>query len=174
MGGRPSKPVDMLLLEGKSHRTKAELELRKEAEKALYTGECFLETQQVKENQIAHKEFLRLKRLYGKITYIDALDQQIINRYCLEIANQVRLSVLLDKLENKLDDDKLETNDLVNLSKSISSILSNVAKSKELLLKYEDRLFLNPATRVKSIPKTPEKKAKPSGIAAFRSQRTDG
>jgi hypothetical protein len=42
-----------------------------------------------------------------------------------------------------------------------------MAKSKELLLKYEDRLFLNPATRVKAIPKQPEKKATESGMSRF-------
>jgi hypothetical protein len=47
-------------------------------------------------------------------------------------------------------------------------------KSKELLLKYEDRLFLSPAGRIKSIPKTPQKKEKPSGIAAYRAKRVDG
>ena len=167
MAGRTSKPTELILLEGKSHRTKAEIEYRKQAEETLYTGENFKETKQVKNNKVAHTEFLRLKRLYSKISFVDALDEQVINRYCLEISNQFRLEELLDKLEDKLDDADIEPKHLISLAKSISSILSNINKSKELLLKYEDRLFLNPAGRMRSIPKTPPKKEEKTGMAAL-------
>lgn len=171
--GRPSKPVDLILLEGnKDRRTKAELEYRKKAEEALYTGENFKEEKFVKENPIAHKEFLRLRRLYSKISFVDALDQQMINRYCLEVANLSNLQKLYEKLESKIDDcEQLETKDIVQLYKSITGVLSNMHKSKELLLKYEDRLFLNPTSRIRSIPKKPPEEEKPSGMAAFMNKR---
>lgn len=174
MAGRPSKPTELILYEGKSHRTKAEIGQRKQAEQSLYTGESFKESKAVKDNKTAHSEFIRLKRLYSKITYIDALDQQVINRYCLEISNQERLTSLLEKMESRIDeDDGIDTKDLIQLYKSISGVLTNIAKSKEMLLKYEDRLFLNPATRVRSIPKTPEKPKEQSGMAKFMSKRAD-
>ena len=175
MAGRPSKPTDMILLEGKSHRTKAELNHRKSAEQALYTGENFRESVQVKNNPIAHKEFSRLKKLYAKIAYIDALDQQVINRYCLEIANQIRLADLAEKLELKIDEinDNMRTSNIVALFKAISGVEYEIRKSKEFLLKFEDRLFLNPASRIRSVPKTPEKQAPESGIAAYRARRAD-
>jgi hypothetical protein len=44
----------------------------------------------------------------------------------------------------------------------------NITKSKELLLKYEDRLFLNPASRIRSIPKKPPEEEKQSRFAAFK------
>lgn len=154
------------------HRTRAEKEFRKEMETFLYTGETFTESKQVRENKIAHKEFLRLKRLYSKIVFIDGLDEQIINRYCLEVANQVQLQMLLDKMEARIDE--CEPDNLVQLYKSISGVLSNINKSKGLLLKYEDRLFLNPAGRIKAIPKTPPKEGPKSGMAAFLAKRADG
>ena len=47
-------------------------------------------------------------------------------------------------------------------------VLTNaIHKGVELLLKYEDRLFLNPAARIRAVPKTPPKEEKPAGIAAF-------
>jgi len=174
MAGRPSKPTELLLFEGKSHRTKKELENRKKVEQTLYTGETFKEQKQVKDNAIAHAEFLRLKRLYHKISYIDALDQQIINRYCLEISNQIRYQKLLDKLEIKLDDENIETSDLVQISKSISGVMGAIGKSNELLLKYEDRLFLNPSGRIKSVPKKVKEEKKQTGIEAFRQKLAEG
>jgi len=158
------------MLENKSHRTKAEIKYRKQAEQALYTGEHFKELPQVKNNKIAHAEFLRLKRLYEKISYVDALDQQIINRYCLEVANTYAIQQLLDKLENDLEEAE-EFNDRLKLYEAINKTMSAGDKSKALLLKYEDRLFLNPTTRIKSIPKTPEKKEEKSGMAAYREKR---
>ena len=38
MGGRPSKPVAVIRKEGKSHRTKAEMNAREKCEAALATG----------------------------------------------------------------------------------------------------------------------------------------
>lgn len=173
MAGRPSKPVDLILAEGnKDRRTKAELEFRKQAEKNLYTGENFVESKQVKADTTAHKEFLRLKRLYSKVAYVDALDQQIINRYCLEITNQYKLQELLDKMESNIDDcENLETKDIIQLYKSINSVLSNINKSKDLLLKYEDRLFLNPTSRIKSVPKKPPQPEKKSKLQSFMNNR---
>ena len=57
------KSADIIRMEGKSHRTKKELRQREQAEKALLTGIPLKERQEVKDNEIAHKEFLRLKWL---------------------------------------------------------------------------------------------------------------
>lgn len=172
MAGRPSKPTEIIEAEGKTHLTKAEIEHRKQAEKSLYTGENFTESKQVKQNKIAHTEFLRLRRLYNKITYVDALDQQIVNRYCLEISNQEKLQQILEKMELKIDDcEQLETKDIIQLYKSINGVLSNINKSKSLLLQYEDRLFLNPTSRIKSVPKKPEKPEKKSRLKSFMDNR---
>ena len=51
-------------------------------EKSLYTGMDFRESPAIKLDPIAHKEFLRLRKLYKQIQYVDGLDEQIINRYC--------------------------------------------------------------------------------------------
>jgi phage terminase small subunit len=170
MGGRPSKPTELILLEGKSHRTKAEIDHRKKNEQALYTGEFFQESPQVKSNKIAHAEFIRLRRLYDKITYVDALDQQVINRYCLEVANTYQLQEVVNRLYTELDkterfEDRLRVYDLINKA------LAAQEKNKTMLLKYEDRLFLNPTGRMRAIPKTPEKKEAKTGMAAFMARR---
>ena len=78
----PPKPHIVLINEGKSHRTKAELKQREEAEKALVTGEKLKERKEVKENPIAHKEFRRISKLLKNIEKNDALYEPIINRYC--------------------------------------------------------------------------------------------
>lgn len=81
--GRPPKPYAVLAGEGKSHRTKAELEARKQGEAALATGETLKEKPETKANITAHREFLRLKKLLTSIGKFDAIYENVINRYCV-------------------------------------------------------------------------------------------
>lgn len=154
MAGRSSKPVYLLKQEGKSHRTKKELEHREKAEKSLYTGVAFKESPAVKFDPIAHKEFLRLKKLYKKIQYVDGLDEQIINRYCMLISQEVKLQKIMDSMSLDIEQCE-EFEDRMEIYKNINGMTTKLNQTRDMLLKLEDRLFLNPTTRVKSIPKTP-------------------
>lgn len=170
MAGRPSKPVQLIKLEGKSHRTKKELKHRENAEKSLYTGTTFKESPAVKADPIAHKEFLRLKKLYKKIQYVDGLDEQIINRYCMLISQEQALSKMMEQMHmdiNELEDPQ----DRLSVYKSIAGVTDKTMKTREMLLKLEDRLFLNPTARIKSIPKQPPEEKKESAMAEFLKRR---
>ena len=79
----PSKTVSIIRSEGKSHRTKRELRQREQAEKAVLTGIPLKERPEVRENETAHKEFLRLKKLLEKIDKFDDMYGAVINRYCI-------------------------------------------------------------------------------------------
>ena len=120
--------------------------------KIVYTTE----SDAVKADPIAHKESLRLKKLYKHIQYVDGLDEQMINRYCLLISQEKSQQELL----NETDDSK----EKMGLYKSID-------KTREMLLKLEDRLFLNPTARVKAIPKTQQEEGKKSPMAEFLTRR---
>ncbi|MBE5875658.1 MAG: hypothetical protein E7290_02070 [Lachnospiraceae bacterium] len=84
--GRPSKPFSVISTEGKSHRTKAEMEQRKKAEEELLTGVSLKERKEVRENDRAHKEFMKVNKLLKKINKNDALFEGVINRYCMLVA----------------------------------------------------------------------------------------
>lgn len=156
MAGRPSKPVQLLKLEGKSHRTKKELEYREKVEKSLYTGTTFKEAPAVKADPIAHREFLRLKKLYKNIQYVDGLDERIINRYCLMISQEQSMQEMIAQAES--NEEKLE-------------LYKQINKTRDAILKLEDRLFLNPTARVKAIPKNPPEEKKQSPMAEFLKRR---
>ena len=170
MAGRPSKPIELIVLENKNHITKAESKTRKRAESALKTNNPLIETEAVKGNKVAHKEFLRLKKLYENIEFVDALDTQIINRYCLGVSETIRLRAMLDKMEEALDDKELNGGALAKMCMAINSLEGKIQQQEKLLLSYEDRLFLNPAGRMRAIPKKPEKK-EATGIEAYRNRR---
>lgn len=170
MAGRPSKPVQLIKLEGKSHRTKKELEHREKAEKSLYTGTAFKESPAVKGDPVAHREFMRLKKLYKKIEYVDGLDEQIINRYCMMVSQEQSIQRLIADMNADVANCE-EFADRLELYNAISGAVAKLTQIRNMLIKLEDRLFLNPTARIKSIPKTPPEKEKGSAMAQFMKRR---
>lgn len=171
MAGRPSKPVSVIESEGKSHRTKAELEVRKQAEQELLTGESMQEYPEVKENEIAHKEFIRLKRLLAKIGKSDALHEGVINRYALlraECADFERkresFYERLRELEQSYHSLKGTPSEISvseyfslqeKMQKNIISVDKQVQSKRAMMLQIEKENLLTIASALRSIPKTP-------------------
>ncbi|MDE7185133.1 MAG: hypothetical protein K2O40_11855 [Lachnospiraceae bacterium] len=83
---RPPKPFSVLKSEGRSHRTKAELEQRRKGEEALLTGVPIRERPEVKSSERAHAEFQKINKLLKKIEKNDALFEGVISRYCILVA----------------------------------------------------------------------------------------
>ena len=64
---RPSKPVSVIQMEDKAHRTKKELASRKRAEDGMQSGEQIKKFPEVKENKKASMEWDRVTGLLDKI-----------------------------------------------------------------------------------------------------------
>lgn len=105
------KPVAVLRREGRSHRTKQELAKREKAEQELLSGKELKERKEVKDNQDAHKEFIRIKKLLKEIGKNDALYEPVINRYCLiqaEVKDQERRREFLYNLVEEMQHEHKE------------------------------------------------------------------
>ena len=152
MAGRPSKPVDLILLEGKTHLTKKQIADRKAKEESLKSDSPYQPNKKVKSDPVALEMFYKLQKLYKNIDYVDGLDENIINRYCLLTAEVDGMEQLLQRMESDID--KCQTSgEMVTMYKSISGMEGNLNRSRDMLLKMEDRMFLNPTARVKNVPK---------------------
>lgn len=172
----PPKPFSVLKSEGKSHRTKKELKLREQGEKALSTGTALKARSEVKKNKIANKEFKRINELLKKIEKNDAIYEVVINRYCLIYAECIdfeakknKLYELVDKLENQFEESKeyLEQEDLAKetrrFAKSISEIMGSIVDldkqlqpKRKMLLDIEKENIMTIASALRVIPKKPE------------------
>jgi hypothetical protein len=97
-GGRPGKPLS--LVEG--HRTNAEKEARKEAEKAIFTNIEMHEWTDTKKRAAAHREFIRLKEVFAAIQKDDSLYEGVINRYCLLTAESGEYETLKASLRSDM------------------------------------------------------------------------
>lgn len=170
------KPVSVIKFEKKSHRTKKELKLREEAEKSLLTGQEIKEESRTKENDSAHKEFLRVKRLLKAIEKNDELYAAVINRYCQLKAEIIELKELEEMSRGLLAEvkgimkeiptleEKERINALRNVSKTIHDTIKalgyidgSVTTKRKMLLEIEKENVMTIASSLRSVPKREEK-----------------
>ena len=172
--GRPSKHVAVIEAEGKSHRTKAELECRKAAEDAVLSHEPLFERAEVRRNELAHAEFERVAKLMDAIGKNDALYSSGLNTYCLLYAEIAELEEEKGYVQRLIDDiseaiEKINDADaLVQLSKTVDKLLAKklsvgttIDQKRRLMLAIDKENVMTVSAALRSIPKTPEKEVNP-------------
>ena len=156
-----AKPVVLLAADNKKlHKTKRELALRKQGEAGMLTGEGMRESPDVRANPVAHKEFMRLRKLFRKIEKDDAIYAQTINRYCLLHAECGALEARKTKLEERADcceDDKAAA----ALYKLVSDCDRELMAKRKMMMDIEKENVMTIASALRSIPKKPEKAKSP-------------
>ena len=164
---RPPKPAAVIEYEKKSHRTKAEIEKRKEEEEKLLTGQEMKERKEVKGNKVAHKEFLRLRKLFRAIEKDDALYEPVMNRYamiqaeCRDFEEKRELfyknmQELREKQERLLEEEmtlkeyfRLEN----ELARRLINLDQQVQAKRKMLLEIEKENVMTIASALRNIPK---------------------
>lgn len=163
----PTKPASVLKYEKKSHRTKAEMRQREKAEEDLLTGKKLKESQEVKNNELAHREFLRIKKLLAEIGKNDDLYSGVINRYCMISAEcrefeDKRESIYRRQEELEKRADELEIDEYIKLQNETSKMLLSfdrqIQAKRKMLLDIEKENVMTIASALRSVPKKPEKK----------------
>lgn len=168
----PPKPFAVLVTEKKSHRTKAELKQRQQAEEALATGVALKERPEVKNNPVAHKEFLRVKKLLENIKKNDAIYEPIINRYCLLQAEchdieSMKNGIVDDikELANRFANKEMDFIEYMSYKDSLQNKLialdRQLQAKRKMLLDIEKENIMTIAAALRSIPKKVEKAENP-------------
>lgn len=180
MAGRPTKPLALV----QGHRTKAEKAIRAEAESKLITGMSLKEWPEVKEDPVAHKEFLRVKKVLKAIDKDDALHEAIINRYCLLLSECKALEKLKDKCGEDLEElsgayerkeiDFLTYVDMkMNTNAMFLTLDKKIMDKRKMMLSIEKENIMTIQSALRSIPKAPEKQTQ-SKMSAFLEKRSAG
>lgn len=170
----PPKPTNVILLEGKSHRTQKELAERKRAEAQLLTGKVLKETAEVKENEKAHREFQRIRKLLKSIEKDDDLYGATINRYCLLMAEcsdfqdkrETMYRQMQDLQESKEEferNEDLKTYYMLQstMQKNMIALDRQVQTKRKMLLDIEKENIMTIASSLRSVPKKTDKKKSP-------------
>lgn len=160
MAGRPPKPIALVKMEGKSHRTKAEIKQREEAESGLLTGVSLQSRPEVKSDPVAKKEFNRVKKLLKIIEKDDAIYESVINRYCVLTSEAKQQEADIKDLRDSLEG--LEPEDKAEIYKTISSAKRELMEIRKMLFQIEKDSIMTPLAALRSIPKQePNKKESP-------------
>ena len=174
---RPSKPIALV----KGHRTKAEIAVREKAESDLLTGIKLKESKEVKDMPVAHKEFLRIKKLLKTIDKDDDLYGNVINMHCLLTAECSQLDEIKQKFINALDefndrcnDENMEYSEIIKrrieMQKQIMSCDSALMNKRKMLLDIGKENVLTIASSLRSIPKKPKEESE-SPMSDFLKRR---
>jgi len=160
---RPAKTAKIIKMEGnKDNRTKRELALREKGEAATLSKTRLKEWPEVKDDPVAHKEFKRLKRLFGLIDKDDDLYGDQVNRMC-KLSSEIRgLLTQRDAAQKRMDEldpaDFGEPQDYwktwIEVSKQIQAIDSKVDKKRMQRMAMEKENCMSIAGALRTVQKT--------------------
>lgn len=159
--GRNAQPIELIKAKGRSnHLTKAEIERRKSAEIKL--GEKDLDKlvppDYVKNNVTAFKHWKQHIKEYKEAAKegIELLTSADVSQFALYCRTFSEYESLIS-----FSKDDLDISDYLKLETAIN-------KKMDMLIKMQDRLFLNPLARIRNVPikkkKEPENPADEFGI----------
>ncbi len=165
---RPGKAAAVIEDEGRSHRTRGELEQRKTAEKAALTGLPMRENPEVRGDPVAHREFLRVKKLLTAVGKNDALYEAVMNDYCRFKSDIARYTAMREAIQADLAVLDCATLDPEARYKLKASLVKQImdcdrliqtAQKKRFDIEKENAMTISSAQR--SIPKTVSEKKNP-------------
>ncbi len=177
----PTRPKAAAILESekKSHRTKTEIDRKKNAEKELATGKPLRERPETAADKIAHAEFLRVNRLLKLVGKNDAIIETVINRYCLLQAECAEYQDMLESFRDQRADLQREYRAgradcaagglapseyyklLAEMQKSIVGLDRQVQAKRKMLFDIERENGMTIAAAMRSIPKKAESESNP-------------
>ena len=152
---RPVKPLQIIDNEGKYRLTRAERERREKSEVKIGSKKLRVPAD-IKDNHIARKKFLELVRIYDGCNFVSSSDVDILAEYC--------------KLFAEIIDYEGQMKDIAITDDQFLKLDSRLDRKRDLLVKLQDRIFLNPAAKIKNVPQ-PEAQQSSSPMAQFFSKK---
>lgn len=183
--GRNAKPINLLVAQGKKNLTKAEIEERKNSEIKLGSSQLnrIKVPDFIKDDIIAFKYWKQHLKEYKdaakqNIEILSSSDVGMLALYCKTYAEYERLlksyqsidKIIYDSndLENYIEDSdefdykvKSQLRSIIAID-GLLRIETAINKKMDMLIKMQDRLFLNPLSKVKNIPKPVKEEPKTS------------
>jgi phage terminase small subunit len=175
--GRNAQPIDILRANGRKHLTKAEVTQRKKSEIKL--GDNKLKCPDfIKSDVEAFKKWKEITKIYKDIDFVSSGDVGLLARYCMTFSEYQRLLINRKSVEEfEINWDSrwdvmfpLEIRDGISRLLKLDTVLqleSAINKKMDMLIKMEDRLFLNPLAKVKNVPKKEPEQVDPLAAKGF-------
>ena len=160
--GRRAQPVEIIKAKGKSkHLTKKEIEKRKDAEIKFDTKKLTVPVY-VKNDTAAFRKWKELMAMFRDIEFISAPDAGSLARYCKhhsEYLNLIQDRERIQNIEIDFSEYQMELPEFIQAGierifkmEQLLKIENLINKKSQLMITLEDRLFLNPVSRLKNVP----------------------
>lgn len=146
--GRPKKPVNVLLNEGKTHMTKAQIKKRKEEEALMQCNADNIECPDWITNETAKKEYNKLSTNLKELGIITNLDVNMLASYCIAYANYIRVTntmadqPLLLEQTNKAGFTNIIENPLIRIQLKYSDEMKKIASQMGLSISSRMQLVV--------------------------------
>jgi phage terminase small subunit len=175
--GRNAKPIGLHLAQGNPNGlTKDEINRRKKTEIKL--GENKLRCPSFVKGDInAFAKWKEIVKIYKDIDFVSSGDTGLLARYCVTFGEYLRLCqtrnriVGMDadwsKYEGIFPEEFQDSIEKLLRSNADLQIENAINKKADMLIKMEDRLFLNPLSKVKNVPKKEPEKENPLADKGF-------
>ena len=173
---RTAKSLEALLEDKRKHMTRSEVEFRARAEAAIKSNcKAYVMSTAVKADRFAASKFKELILLYAENPYVERMDSDLMNEYCLLCSEMRTMRERHRRLNFKADQalrGKLmlaggkpcDSVTAIIFVKAVASLEQDLLRARPQLLQMMDRLLLTPAGRIKAVPKTPPKDERPKVI----------
>jgi len=162
-------PIDLLKAKGKKHLTKAEIDARKESEIKLGDKELLCPAY-VKNDVVAFSKWREIKHIYKDVDFVSSGDTGLLGRYCMTHSEYIKLlsqkarierfEIDYEQLLKTYDSTLLEGLDTFFRMGPVMQLDNAINKKMDMLIKMEDRLFLNPLAKIKNIAKKEKSEVK--------------
>lgn len=176
MAGRRGQPIDILVAKGKKHLTNEEKKRRKDGEIKIGKSK-FICPEFVLKDPKALEKWQEIMELYKNVEFVSNGDTGHMARYCKTFSEYLKLLDRMDRIKD-ISEDSDDIDDYINDSDefdnkvkrqlidmvstaSVLQIEAAINKKQDMLIKMEDRLFLNPLAKVRNVPKKQEEKKDP-------------
>ena len=184
--GRNGQPIDILIANGKKHLTKEEIQQRKDSEIKVGTDtktKSLRCPDYVKADINAFKRWKEIIKIYKDVDFVSSGDAGFLARYCKAYSEYIELLERKKRI-NHISENSDDVEDYIlgseafndRVKKQLLDMISTEAilrldtainKKMDLLIKMEDRSFLNPLAKVKNVPQKPKEDKTPSKFARF-------
>lgn len=149
---RNAKPIELSIINNTHHKSSEFIEERIQRESIMRIGKA-LDTPppRVLADKEALKKWREICQIFIDFHFVTDVDTGFIEKYCLAYSEYCQLQETRKEILSK-GLDNLQTfhaMDKVHLHHQIN-------KKLEILIKFEDRLFLNPASRIRNVPQKQE------------------
>jgi len=178
MSGRNAKPISLHIAEGNPNRlTKAQIEQRQNNEIKVGENNKLRCPNYVRKDLFAYKKWKEIIKIYKGTDVVSSGDSGMLARYCMTWGEYLRLCDTRNiittcdadwsQYENMFPEDFQDgIEKLLRLNADLQ-LENAINKKMDILLKMEDRSFLNPLAKVKNVPIREKKKENPLATKGY-------